>query len=94
MLRFLYLAGLGYLGICLAALAFRPAAPLSHPGGRLAVAPGRGDAGAWFAAIKPFCNSVEVETAQQRNPLHRAPTVRATAPPVTPWPAASIRPAP
>ncbi|HYU15419.1 MAG TPA: tetratricopeptide repeat protein [Candidatus Acidoferrum sp.] len=68
MLRFLYLAGLGYLGICLAALAFRPAAPLSHPGGRLAVAPGRGDAGAWFAAIKPFCNSVEVETAQQRNP--------------------------
>jgi len=70
MLRFLYLAGIGYLAICLLALASsRAGAPvLAHSSPGVVVAPGRGDAGTWFAGIKPFCNSVEVETAQQRNP--------------------------
>jgi tetratricopeptide (TPR) repeat protein len=73
MLRFLYLAGLGYLAICLAALAFRPPAAPTNSGGGLMVPAGRGDAAGWFAAIKPYCNSVEVETAQQRNPAPAAP---------------------
>ena len=73
MLRFLYLAGAGYLAICLAALALRPPAPVSHAATALGLPPARGDAAAWFAAIKPFCNSVEVETAQQRNPAPSTP---------------------
>jgi tetratricopeptide (TPR) repeat protein len=73
MLRFLYLAGIGYLAICLAALAFRPATPPTHSGGGLIAPGGRGDGGTWFAGIKPFCNSVEVGTAQQRNPAPSSP---------------------
>ena len=30
--------------------------------------PYAGDAGSWFAQIKPFCNAVEVEVQQQRTP--------------------------
>jgi tetratricopeptide (TPR) repeat protein len=73
MLRFLYLAGAGYLAICLTALAFRPPARPTHVGGGLTTPAGRGDAGAWFAGIKQFCNTVEVETAQQRNPAPSGP---------------------
>jgi tetratricopeptide (TPR) repeat protein len=71
MLRFLYLAGIGYLAICLLAIAVgRVGGPVHSGTGAvaLAVPSGRGDGGTWFAGIKPFCNSVEVETAQQRNP--------------------------
>jgi len=73
MLRFLYLAGAGYLAICLAALALRPPAPVAHAAATLGLPPARGDAAAWFAQIKPFCNSVEVETAQQRTPAPSTP---------------------
>jgi len=73
MLRFLYLAGAGYLAICLAALALRPPARLTHTAATLGIPPARGDAAGWFAAVKPYCNSVEVETAQQRNPAPSTP---------------------
>ncbi len=67
--RTLYLAGFGYLAIC-AAVVIRHRAghtPAAEPG------PSPGDfggsgGGAWFSAIKPYCNAVEVELAQQRHP--------------------------
>ena len=72
MLRFLYLAGGTYLALCIAFLLLRPASPASHGGGAALGTPaGASDGATWFAAIKPYCNSVEVETAQQRFP---APT--------------------
>lgn len=65
--RTLYLAGFGYLAIC-AAVVIRhrwhaaAADPAPAPGGFA------GPAGAWFSAMKPYCNAVEVELAQQRHP--------------------------
>lgn len=68
MIRFLYFAGASYVAICAAAIAARPRAALS--GGHPAVSGGlpAGSGAAWFVRIKPFCNSVEVETAQRRQP--------------------------
>ncbi|HKC47887.1 MAG TPA: hypothetical protein VKB63_09830 [Gemmatimonadales bacterium] len=70
--RPLMIAGLGYLVVC-AVVAIRhvprpqptpsPAAPLTP-----AVASFGGPAPEWFAAIKPFCNAVEVEVMQGRHP--------------------------
>ena len=72
MLRFLYLAGGTYLALCVAFLILRPASGPTHGGGAALGTPTGGSDGAtWFAGIKPYCNSVEVETAQQRFP---APT--------------------
>ncbi len=70
MLRFLYWAGASYVAICAAAIAIhRPPAPaVAHPGPSVRPA---GDGAAWFAAMKPYCNAVEVETAQHQRP---APT--------------------
>jgi hypothetical protein len=69
--RPLYLVGFGYLAIC-GGLVLRHAAASS--GGRES-APAHaspagfgGSAGEWFAAIKPYCNSVEVELAQRQHP--------------------------
>ncbi len=65
--RLLVIAGWGYVALCGLVLATRsrPAQtgePPSQP------APFRGEAGAWFAQIKPFCNAVEVDVQQQRLP--------------------------
>jgi tetratricopeptide (TPR) repeat protein len=66
--RALYLAGFGYLAIC-GAVVFGRWQP-SHgaePVGQVAVrfdGPGQ----AWFAAMKPYCNAVEVELAQRQHP--------------------------
>ncbi len=69
MLRYLYLVGGAYLAICVAFLLLRhPAGPSRGTGAALDPPGGRGDGAVWFAGIKPYCNSVEVETAQQRSP--------------------------
>lgn len=70
--RALYLAGVGYLAIC-GAVVLRQrahrAAPASEPATGTVGFEGSGSE--WFAAIKPFCNAVEVELAQRQHP---APT--------------------
>ncbi|HEX6104835.1 MAG TPA: hypothetical protein VFZ26_04585 [Gemmatimonadales bacterium] len=69
MTRALYAAGWGYVALCGVVLAnTRTAHPArAHPG----AAPYRGEAAAWFAAMKPFCNAVEVEVRQQAQPAPR-----------------------
>jgi hypothetical protein len=67
MTRALYAAGWGYAAMCGLLLV------LSPDGGRprevhAPAAPFRGEAAAWFASIKPFCNAVEVEVQQQHRP--------------------------
>lgn len=66
MSRVLATAGWGYVAWCGLLLA----SPRHPAGGEPSVqpAPFRGEAGAWFARIKPFCNAVEVEVQQQRVP--------------------------
>jgi hypothetical protein len=67
--RPIFLAGLGYLAIC-GALVIRhharstPAPPPPAP----ATASFDGPPDRWFAAIKPYCNAVEVEIAQRQHP--------------------------
>ena len=77
MLRYLYIAGGAYLAICVAALLLRSPAPAPRPahggGGTVAVPGGQGDGATWYAGIKPYCNSVEVGTAQQRSPAPDTP---------------------
>ena len=67
MSRALAAAGWSYVALCGLILASHRDIPRggepSHP-----VAPYDGDAGSWFARIKPFCNAVEVEVQQQRTP--------------------------
>lgn len=64
-----YAVGLAYMALCAAAVAMsRPAAEFDPSTVHYPVAPLPAeapidDAVAWFAAIKPFCNTVEVETA-------------------------------
>lgn len=77
MLIRVYLAGIAY--ICLAALAisrsgrgFEPAGPTKaeaepHVGTAQLTPQASGSARAWFASIKPFCNTVEVETALRQS---------------------------
>src|SRR6185295_19425112 len=66
--RALYIAGFGYLAICGAVvLGRRQPRHGAEPVGQPAVGfdgPGQ----AWFAAIKPYCNAVEVELAQRQHP--------------------------
>ncbi|MGE0442623.1 MAG: hypothetical protein AB7L66_07980 [Gemmatimonadales bacterium] len=67
-----YLLGAAYIGLCGLAIARSRPAPATafHPEpARFAEVPAADDAGAWFAAVKPYCNALEVETAlQQRRP--------------------------
>jgi hypothetical protein len=70
-MRTLYYLGLFYVALCGALLwQARPAAPLpvaaqpSHP----APTPVTGSAPDWYHAVKPFCNSVEVETQLRFQP--------------------------
>ena len=66
MTRALYAAGWGYVALCGLALAKPRATPPPAP--HVAAAPFRGEAAEWFAAMKPFCNAVEVEVQQQYRP--------------------------
>src|SRR5438876_615107 len=70
--RALYAAGWGYVALCGLVLAKAPSggARTGVGGGepRGAAAPFRGEAGEWFAQVKPFCNAVEVEVRQQAVP--------------------------
>jgi hypothetical protein len=71
MMKLLYLAGSGYLAICIGALVLPARAPLAHAGAAAFVVPAGDDA--WFARIKPFCNAVEVDFAHQRSPAPATP---------------------
>ncbi len=74
MLKQVYLAGFAYLALCAYAisestrrpelLAEEP--PPAHGPAQVELPPG-GAAG-WFASIKPFCNTVEAETALRQRP--------------------------
>src|SRR5256885_9011514 len=66
--RPLYLLGFGYLAICGAVVLRHQARPLRGPEHAAVAAPFGGSAGEWFAAIKPYCNAVEVELAQRQHP--------------------------
>jgi hypothetical protein len=67
--RALYLAGFGYLAICGAVvLGRRQPGHTAEPAGGGQVVRFDGPAQAWFAAIKPYCNAVEVELAQRQHP--------------------------
>jgi hypothetical protein len=72
MSRALAIAGWSYVALCGLILASHRDIPRGgeppHP-----VAPYAGDAGSWFARIKPFCNAVEVEVEQQRIPPPAGP---------------------
>lgn len=67
--RALYLAGVGYLAICGTVVVLHRA-PAARGEPLLRSGPVRFDGSAheWFAAIKPFCNSVEVALAQRQHP--------------------------
>jgi hypothetical protein len=71
MMKLLYLAGAGYLAICIGAVVLPARAPLTHSGAAPFVVSGGGDA--WFGQIKPFCNAVEVDFAHQRSPAPATP---------------------
>ncbi|HEX6054155.1 MAG TPA: hypothetical protein VFZ21_33025 [Gemmatimonadaceae bacterium] len=82
MLRFLYYAGFTYIALC-GAMVFRelrfasrgdpmPQMPLAHydPPPKEAPAP-RSSGREWFAAMKPYCNAVEVEVRTRFTPPPR-----------------------
>jgi len=68
--RTLYLIGVGYLAICgMVYVGFRkPRGNGAVPDQRANSVPTRGSGEAWYAAIKPYCNAVEVEIAQRNHP--------------------------
>jgi hypothetical protein len=68
--RALYAAGWGYVALCGVVLATRAGPVPAGRGGEPVspVAPFRGEAGEWFAKVKPFCNAVEVEVRQKYVP--------------------------
>jgi hypothetical protein len=69
--RPLYLVGFGYLAIC-GVVVLRHVGASSGGGepapAHISPAGFGGSAGEWFAAIKPYCNAVEVELAQRQHP--------------------------
>jgi len=76
--RLLYLAGFAYIGLCAtvvvrAVRARRPVTvmpvdPTPTPAPTPTVRPSGSSAEQWFAAIKPYCNPVEVEVQTRYNP--------------------------
>ncbi|HTO72835.1 MAG TPA: hypothetical protein VMJ30_03400 [Gemmatimonadales bacterium] len=66
-MRFLYTLGVMYIVLC-AALLYRgqpavvPPVPVPAPPAHPNVAPPPGNAAEWYGQIKPFCNSLEVES--------------------------------
>jgi len=69
--RPLYLLGFGYLAVCGAVVLRHRAGPLSAPEHGSVTPSFGGSAAEWFAAIKPYCNAVEVELVQRQ---HSAPS--------------------
>ena len=67
MTRTLYAAGWGYAAVCGLLLVLSPKGQ-RPPEAHAPAAPFRGEASAWFASMKPFCNAVEVEVQQQYRP--------------------------
>lgn len=67
--RPIYLAGLGYLAVCAALVARHHARPRPVVAEAAPDSPAAGGpADVWFAALKPFCNAVEVDLAQREHP--------------------------
>ncbi len=66
-MRPLYVMGLLYLAVSVAALVRGPA-PLYDDGGGYDLADFTSDGGAWFRKAKPYCNALEVETVHRRIP--------------------------
>ncbi len=66
-MRSLYTIGFVYIGVSLYALLTKPAPEMTPT--TTAVADFGGDAGQWFQAVKPYCNSVEAEMIHKRVPL-------------------------
>jgi hypothetical protein len=67
MTRALYAAGWGYVAVCGLVLVLSPTGQRPREA-HAPAAPFRGEASAWFASMKPFCNAVEVEVQQQHRP--------------------------
>ncbi len=65
-MRSLYTIGFLYIGVSLYALLIKPAPEMTPITTR--VADFEGDAGQWFQAVKPYCNSVEAEMIHKRIP--------------------------
>jgi tetratricopeptide (TPR) repeat protein len=67
--RTLHLVGIGYLAIC-GAVVLRHQTHRAQPAGEptTQTAGFDGSAAQWFAAMKPFCNAVEVEIVHRRHP--------------------------
>lgn len=79
MLKQVYLTGFAYLALCayaisrstgVAAVALLEPRPAHAP--QVAELP-PGDAAGWFASVKPFCNTVEAETALRQRPAPDGP---------------------
>ena len=76
MQRFLYFSGFVYIALCGAFVARRLADPGSGRVGHYAVSPvpppsfqpGNTSGPQWFAAMKPYCNSVEVDVRERYSP--------------------------
>lgn len=71
--RTLQVVAWGYAVACtlLWARTLRPPAPQPHLPAAAATAPTATTADAWFTAVKPFCNGVEVEIQLRNNPAPR-----------------------
>jgi tetratricopeptide (TPR) repeat protein len=69
MQRTLYFVGLGYLAVC-GVVVLRHQTRRFQPASQSTAltAAFDGSASQWFAAMKPFCNAVEVEIVQSRHP--------------------------
>lgn len=66
MSRLHYLFGLTWVGLCLALLGF--GRPAGEPHGVTQVFGSNTSAGGWFQAVRPLCNTLEVDVAFQSNP--------------------------
>jgi hypothetical protein len=75
--RTLYLLGLTYLALSAYALWRGPARSIPEPAVPVLpivpvpAVPNPGDPGAWFQRVKPYCNSLEVETTIRARPAPR-----------------------
>jgi tetratricopeptide (TPR) repeat protein len=67
MQRTLYLVGFSYLAIC-GVVVLRHQTLRLQPASGSTTAAFEGSAAQWFAAMKPFCNAVEVEIVHNRHP--------------------------
>src|SRR4051794_10176696 len=68
MQRTLYLVGFGYLAICGVVVLRHQVRRVQSGQPAIVSAAFGGSAAQWFAAMKPFCNAVEVEIVHGRHP--------------------------